>query len=134
MNCMKVCIRSTTSPKICCRTTMQKLNVQLSYFTACYFNALVRRIIYLQYLSTRDAKFCFLCLRRSICNHKNCVKIVCHQHTNMLRDMHAVTPPSVNDCVSDVVKCCSLKCLAGAVAKYSVMLNEVSSARKYLIS
>jgi len=29
-------------------------------------------IVYLQYLSTRDAKFCFLCLRKLICNSTAC--------------------------------------------------------------
>ena len=34
MNRRKDCIRSTTSPQICCRTTVRKLNIQLCYFTA----------------------------------------------------------------------------------------------------
>jgi len=50
---------------------------------------------------------------------KHCVKIVCPQHTNMRRDMHA--SDAISQWLSQwrVGKCCSAECLAGAVAKYS---------------
>ena len=64
--------------------------------------------------TTRDAKFCFLYLRRLICNRTTCVKIiVCPQHTSM---------PPVNVCVSDAllnVAVQNVYSLADAVAKYS---------------
>jgi len=54
-----------------------KLNVQFGNFTARYSMQMWRRIVYLQYLSTGDAKFCFLCLYGLICNSKTRVKIFC---------------------------------------------------------
>jgi len=54
-----------------------------------------------------------------VTNYKNCVKIVCPQHTNILWDMHASNAISQWLRQWRVVKCCSAECLAGAVAKYS---------------
>ena len=74
------------------------------------FNAFLRRIVYLQYLSIRDAKFCFHVYTDQFATIKHCVKIVCPQHTNMFWDMHA------SDAISQwlrqwcAVKCCSAKC------------------------
>ena len=84
MNCGKALVISTTSPQICCRTTLRNLNVQLGNFTARYSMQMWRRIVYLQYLSTRDAKFCFLCLHRLICNGTSRLKIFCLLHTRIL--------------------------------------------------
>jgi len=43
----------------------KKLNVQLCIFTVRYLLQIWRRIVcFFQYLSTRDARFDFLCLRR----------------------------------------------------------------------
>ena len=91
MNCRKTCIRFTTSPQICRCTNLRNLNIQLCNFTVHYSMQLWCTIVYLQYLSIRDAKFYFLCLQlcRLICNHTTCVKIVCPQHTCMLWGMHA---------------------------------------------
>jgi len=75
-------------------------SVQLCYFTTWYSMQMWCRIVYLQYLSTRDTNFCFLCLRRLICNRKTCVKIVCPQHMHTALTCTQLTPP-VNGCVSD---------------------------------
>jgi len=102
MNCRKR-FKKYLPPHLKSVAALPCKNVQLSYFTACYFNAVVRRIIYLQYLSSRDAKLCFLCLII-----KYCVKIVCPQHTNMLWDMHAIDATDRTPWL--VVKCYSAKC------------------------
>jgi len=81
-------ITSTTSPQICCRTTVRNLNIPLCYFTTRYSMQMWRRIIYLQYPSTVDAKFCFLCLRRLIYSRTT----LCENSFPSVHSTHACTP------------------------------------------
>jgi len=53
MNCRKTCNKATTSPQICCRTTLWKLNVQLCNFTARFSMRVWCKIVNLQNQSTR---------------------------------------------------------------------------------
>jgi len=79
------------------------------------------KIIYLQYLSTIDAKFCLLCLRRLICNRTICVKIVRPQHT---RTLWPRMPP-VN-CVSDALLNAAVQ---NVLPNIPMMLHDVSSIK-----
>jgi len=103
-------IRCVISPQICCRTTVQNLIVQLCYFTARYSMQMWNRIIYLQYLSTRYAKLCFLCLRRLINNYTTCAKIVCPQHTHMLWSLRHARQWRHQSIDASVTRCLMLGC------------------------
>jgi len=86
MNCTtaeKAWTKSATWPQICCRTTLQNLNVKLCNFTACYSMQMWCRIVYLQYLPIKGAKLCFAYSYRLICNSTTRVKIVSPRRTRM---------------------------------------------------
>ena len=57
----KPIIKSTTSPQICCCTTLWKLNVQPCNFRARYSVWVWCKIVNLQNLSTTYVKLCFIC-------------------------------------------------------------------------
>jgi len=120
-------IRSTTSPQMCCRPTLRNLNVHLCNFTARYSKQMWPTIVYVQYLSIRNTKLCFICLRRLICSVK-CVKIVYIQHTRMIWCMHANGQWLRQ---WRIVKCRSAKCLVGSFAMYFQLLNDVSNTKKH---
>jgi len=96
------------------------------------FNASVAQNRLFTVCVTRDAKFCFL--RRLICNRKRSVKFVCPQH-NLCFDARTRVMPPVSWCVRDALLNAAVQNVYQAQSpNIPMMLNDVSSTQKYLIS
>jgi len=67
---------------------MRKLNVQLSYFTACYSMQVYTESFIYSICLSQMLNSVSLVYTDQFSIIKYCVKIVCPQHTNMLRGMH----------------------------------------------
>ena len=92
MNCRKVCVGLPPHLK---SVASLPCEIQLCSFEARYSMQMWCRIVYLQYLSTRDANFCFLLLCRLICNSTICTKL-------SARSTHACFE-AISGCISDAL-------------------------------